>query len=143
MLEFLINFIPDAIFHMLVIVGILGVLASFLLTIIPGPYRILIQAVAITILAFALFFEGALSNQKNWELKIAEAEKHIIELQVQSEKANAELISQLAENEKLIEENKYATRTEIVRIEKVINKECKITPDVIRIHNNATRVVKK
>lgn len=138
MLEFVLNWVPDMVFHLLVIFGILAVIMSFFVPLF-GPYKVLLQAVAIIILSIALFFEGALSNEKNWQYKVAEAEARIAELSIQSEKANVKLVEQLAENERIQEELKYATRTEIVRVEKVINKGCVVAPDAIRVLNSAIK----
>lgn len=138
MLELILNWAPDMVFHLLVILGILAVVTSFFVPMF-GPYKILLQVVTIILLSIALFFEGALSNEKNWQYKVAEAEAHIAELSIQSEQANVKLVEQLAENERIQEELKYATRTEIVRVEKVINKGCTVAPDAIRVLNSAIK----
>jgi hypothetical protein len=135
-MEFLFNFIPNMVFHLIVVFSILGVLLAFTLPI-PNVYKIGIQFLSVLILVFGVYFEGALSNENQWKLKVAEAEKHIAELTIESENANTYLVAQLAENEKLQNEYKYATRTEIVKVEKIINKKCVIDPNVIRIHNSA------
>lgn len=138
MVNFLLHFIPDMVFHLLVVFGILGVIFSFSFPI-PNAYKTTLQAACVLALTFAVFFEGVLFNEKRWAIQVAEAEKRVAELMVESEKVNTQLVSQLAENDRLQLENKYATRTEIVKVEKIINKSCTIDPNVIRIHNAAVR----
>lgn len=140
MLEFVLNWVPNMVFHLLVILGILAVIVSFFTPkLMFGPYETVAQFAAVLILSVGLFFEGALSNERNWQYKIAEAEKHIAELMVESEQANVKLVEQLAENERIQAELQHATRTEIVRVEKVINKGCTVAPDAIRVLNSAIK----
>lgn len=138
MLEFILNWVPNMVFHLLVILGVLAVVTSFFVPIF-GPYETLFQPLAVIILAVGVYFEGALSNEMNWRYKVAEAEAHIAELMAESEQANVKLIEQMAENERILAEMKHATRTEIVKVEKVINKGCSVDSNAIRIHNSAIK----
>lgn len=137
----ILNVLPDFIFHTIVIFGVLGVVASFFFTFVPfiSKYKLPVQIVSIIALVIGIYFEGAISNQNHWELKVAEAEKHVLELQVQSSEANTKLAEQIAENEKLRKDKKYATQTIVTQVVSKYDSNCTLSNAFVRVHNSASQ----
>jgi len=103
--------------------------------------------------------QGGLADNKEWQLKIKEAEAKAAKLEAESARLNTELQAQLAEKEKILSQktktivqyiDRYRDRTilkevpgpERVRVEEVIRyvENCPIPQEFIDIHNNAVRI---
>jgi hypothetical protein len=65
----LLDFLPFWVFHLIVLVGIGGILASKVLTFIPlmNIYKAPIQIAGAVLLIIGLYMEGGISNQEKWE----------------------------------------------------------------------------
>jgi hypothetical protein len=116
----LLNFLPDFVFHLLVIVGVLGVLTSFFFGSMPfvSQYKLPIQIFSIIVLVVGIWFEGAISNNNSWLLKVKELEVKLAQSETQSAKVNTILVENIVEKENIIKDkqneiksaiNKYAT----------------------------------
>ena len=68
------NVLPDWIFHAILIAGVLGLLSTFVLKFIPffKIYELPIQICSILVISIGVWFEGALSNQEAWEERVKE-----------------------------------------------------------------------
>ena len=64
-----IDWLPFWIFHLIVLVGIAGVLASQFFSFVPfiSVYATPIRVLSIVILVFGVYMEGGISNQEKWE----------------------------------------------------------------------------
>ena len=98
----ILNILPDWIFHLIVIIGLLGLLGSFFFGFIPffGRYTLPIKIVSILLLIIGVWFEGGISNNNAWLEKIHALEKKIAEAEIKSAQANTKLVSQIAEKNK-------------------------------------------
>lgn len=137
----ILNFLPDWVFYAVILAGLAGLLATYLLKLIPFPalyvYRTAIRVVSVSIIIISTFMIGAQWNNDKWKEKVEELET---ELKVANEKASLVTIQTVTE---------YKDRTRIIRekgeeIIKIVdrevikfNDECKIPADVISIHNKA------
>lgn len=137
------NFLPDWIFHAILLIGIVGFLGTFLLRFIPffRTYELPIQIFSILVIAIGVWFEGAMSNQAEWEAKVVEMELKVAEAQAKSEKTNTEIVTQVVEKTKVIHEKgktiiNYVDR-EVVKDKEVIKfvENCPIPSVIIRTHN--------
>jgi energy-coupling factor transporter transmembrane protein EcfT len=141
----ILSFLPDWLFHIVVIVGILGVVASFFFSFIPfiSQYKLPIQVISIIILIFGVFFEGAISNNNSWLLKVKEMEKRIAQAETQSAEANGKLISEIAKKQQELNKVQDELKKRIRDNSDTINAECKISNNTIGILNDAAKGTKK
>ena len=135
----IINFLPDFVFHLITIAGVLGLVASFILSFIPfvSQYKIPIQAGSIIALVFGLYFEGAMSNEAVWQARVKELEAKVAQAEVKSAKENVKIVEKIVTKEKVITERadaivKYIDR-EIIKYDE----QCKIPKVFIDAHNKA------
>ena len=137
------NFLPDWIFHAILLLGILGFLGTFLLRFIPffRMYELPIQIFSILVIAIGVWFEGAMSNQAEWEARVIEMELKVAEAEAKSEKTNTEIVTQIVEKTKVIHEKgktiiNYVDR-EVVKDKEVIKfvENCPIPSIIIDAHN--------
>ena len=137
----LLSLLPGIVFDLSVIVGILAIVASFFFSFIPfvSQYKLPIQVVAIALLVFGVFFEGAKINEESWKLKVADAEKKVLELQAQSAEANTKLVEKIAENEKLRKEKKNETTRIITKVVTKYDNKCELSNAFVQLHNSASQ----
>ena len=100
----ILNILPDWIFHLIVIIGLLGLLGSFFFGFIPffGRYTLPIKIVSIVLLIIGVWFEGGISNNNAWLEKVHALEKKVAEAEVKSVQANTALTTTIAQKNKEI-----------------------------------------
>ena len=137
----LLNFVPDIFFHLLLIVGILGLIAGYLLNNIPfiSTNAKTIQVVAILVTVVAVWFEGGISRDKEYREQIAELKVKIAQAEKESAEANTKLVEQLKENEKLRKEKKNATQTIVNQVVSKYDGNCVLSNAFIRVHDSASQ----
>lgn len=140
----LLEFLPNWVFHLIVLVGILGLLIAQFIKVIPfvTQYRLFIQIGSIIVLTFGLYMEGGISNQEKWEARVNKLKAEIIISESKSNEANIKLASAAKEKIKIVKDTQVIIQTRIKEVETKIDAECKISPDVITILNDAARKVK-
>ena len=135
----LLQWLPDWVFHLILLVGLLGLGASFLLKFFPSvaPYKVLIQVVASLMIVLGVYMEGAISNQAWWELRVAEAEKRVAEAEKKAAEANGKIEYIIVEKTKVVEVVDRKTQQQIRELANKMDNSCVITPEVNAIHNQA------
>ena len=137
----ILDWMPSWVFHLTVLIGAGGVLASWVLAFVPfvTMYRLPIQVLSIMILAFGIYAEGGLSNQQKWELRVSETEKKVLIAEAKAEGLTRKLTELILQNEKDIEEITTSNLTQLRNISAKINMQCKVDGDTINILNNAAK----
>lgn len=139
------NFLPNWIFHAILAAGVLGLLSTFVLRFIPffKIYELPIQIFSILVISIGVWFEGALSNQAAWEERVKEMESKVVQAEVKSVEANVEIVTQVVNKTKIIREKgkdiiNYVDR-EVVKNQEVIKfvENCPIPDIIIKTHNAA------
>jgi hypothetical protein len=135
----ILDFLPDAFFHLILIIGITGIIAGFLLSFIPivNQYKLPIQVVSILLFSIGLWYEGGIAKDREWKEKVAELEKKLAIAKAESEKVNTEIITQVVTQKQIIKE-KGKTVIEYVDREVIkYDNTCAIPEVVINAHNAA------
>ena len=137
--------LPDAIIHLTLTLGILGVIAGFLLGFIPfvKKYKLVIQIVSILTMSLGLYLEGGLSDNKEWEARVAEVKVKLAEAEARSAKENVKIVEKVVTKTQVVKERgaeiiKYVDR-EIVKYDTKFapGGECEIPKEFIKAHNDA------
>jgi hypothetical protein len=146
----ILSILPDAAIHIIFILGILGTIAGFVLGFIPfvKTYQFAIQICSIVVLVFAVYLEGGLAENKEWELKVKEMEARVAQAEAQSANKNIEIQEKIVEKTKVIREKgrdviKYIDK-EVVKKEEIIKyiENCPVPKEIIDLHNQATELNK-
>ena len=142
-------FIPDTLLTWVVnivfISGVVGFAASFFFGYVVrwlpsiAPYHLLIQIVSIVLLVCGVYFKGGYSVEMEWRKKVAELEAKIAVAEQQSKDANVKLEETIKEKTKVVKEKQIVIQTKIKEVEKIIDAECKVSPEVIQILNEASK----
>jgi len=141
----LMNFLPNWIFHAVLVVGTLGLIASFILNFIPSfkLYHLPIQIISVLLIAIGVWFEGAMSNQAAWEARVAEMQVKVAESEAKSAETNTKIVTKTVKKLELVRTRgddiiNYVDR-EVVKDREVIKfvENCPIPQIIINTHNAA------
>lgn len=147
---FILSILPDAAIHVIFILGILGTIAGFVLGFIPFVklYQFAIQICSIVVLVFAVYLEGGLAENKEWERKVKEMEAKVAQAEAESANKNIEIQEKIVEKTKIIREKgkdiiKYIDK-EVIKKEEVIKyiENCTVPKEIIDLHNQAAELNK-
>jgi|APCry1669188970_1035186.scaffolds.fasta_scaffold13052_4 hypothetical protein len=138
---FILQFIPDFVFHLILLAGLLGLAASFVLSYIPfiSQYRLPIQIAASILIVIGVYMEGAISNNAEWEARVAELKLQVAKAEADSANANTKLTEALANNQAKITVTQETTKKAIQKSATVINQTCKINDISIKLYNQAVK----
>ena len=141
---FLLDFLPSWIFHLIVLVGVGGILASTVLKFIPfiSNYNLPIQVGSVILLAFGLYMSGGIANQEKWEARIKELEAKIAVAEQQSITANVALEAKLKEKQQVIKQKEYIIQEKITKVKEQIDAECKVPQAAVDLLNEAAEARK-
>ena len=141
----MLSFIPDWFWTLVLISGIVGTLATWVLKFIPfvSTYRLPIQVASIIALVVGVYFQGVIANEAKWQDKIADLQKQIAEAEVKSKETNVVVQEKIVTKTKIIKEKgkdivNYIDR-EVVKKEEIIKyiEQCPVPKEIIDLHNQA------
>lgn len=137
----LLSWLPDFVFHLLLLVGLLGLAASFVLTFIPfvSQYKLPIQVGSIIAIIVAVWFEGGIANEDKWQARVKELELKVAKAETESAEANGKLSKQLAAKDKEIALAQAELKNRIKAGAAAMDAVCKIPADVVSILNDAAK----
>lgn len=135
----ILSVLPDWVIHLILIAGILGILAGFVLNFIPAikPYKFAVQVCSILVMSLGVYLEGGLADYDAWQLKIKEVEAKLAEVQATSQKENVRIVTKVVKQLELVripgsEVVKYVDR-EVVKYDNT----CPVPAPVVKAHNAA------
>jgi len=101
----ILSFLPDWIFHAVVIAGFLAVILGTFLKTIPiiNKYALLLKIVGYFVLALGIFLEGGIHTERIWQARVKEVEAKLAIAEQQSKEENVKIV------------NKVVTKTQIIR----------------------------
>jgi 5-bromo-4-chloroindolyl phosphate hydrolysis protein len=131
------SYLPEWVFTLGVLAGIVGILISWVLSFIPFvvTYRLVIQVVSVCILAVSLFFSGAEMNESAWTEKNLEADLAATKLELEAERRNIKIETKIVTQIKEIQNTVFVNGEKIIEIEKELNTQCKPTAAAINLLN--------
>lgn len=137
----ILDFIPEALVHFLVLAGAIGTIAGFLLGFLPfiATYRTVIQVVSILVLTLGIYMEGGLANQQKWKIKEAEMNAEMEKLRANAAKINTEVVTKIVKQKQIIKEKGETVIQYIDREVVKYDKSCPIPSSVIVAHNAAAK----
>ena len=135
----ILNLLPDWIFHLIVLAGVLGLLASFFFGFIPfvSKYTLPIKIASMVLLVIGIWFEGGISNNNAWLERVRELEKKIAEAQVKSAEENTKLVSEIAKKNKEIAAVQTTLKKKIKEVSSILDSQCKVPEEAINVLNES------
>ena len=134
----LLNFLPNYIFHILSLIGLIGLIVTLLP--LPILYKSSIQIISIAILTFAIYMEGAISNQAEWKAKVAALQVEIAKKETISANITTEVITKYVDRIKIVKEKGNVIIKEIpTYITKTDDAKCVVPNGFVVLHDSASR----
>jgi hypothetical protein len=144
----LLSFLPDSfllwIINIILLAGLVGTLSSFFIKFIPPlmPYASGIKIIGIVLLVVGVWFRGGYDVEMEWRKRVADLEAKIAIAEEKSKDTNTKIQTKIVEKVKVVKENTVVYRDRIKEVEKLIDKDCKVAPEAIDIHNAAAKNAK-
>ena len=137
----ILKFVPDWIFYIILLVGLAGLAASFVLKFIPlvSQYKIPIQVISGILIVFGVYMAGAISNEAAWQARVTELQLKIAQAETQSAEANGQLTSKLIRKEQEITQAQQQLKTRIQQNAVQMDAVCTVPRTAIDILNDAAR----
>ena len=141
----ILQFLPNWIFYLLLFAGIVGyLLSNTLLKLLP--YSDVIKIASIFGIIFGIFMVGAIHDNDAWLQKVSELEKKVLELEIKSAEANTKLVQKVIVKKQIVKERgddiiKYIDR-EVVKDNEVVKyiEHCpKLPNEIVNTLNKAAK----
>jgi len=139
---FLLNFVPDFIFHIIAIVGILLTVGAIAFGQIPfiGTYNIPINILGVVLIIFGFYMEGGISNQEKWEAKVAEVKLEMAKKDAASAEASTKVVTKYITKVEVVKEKGDAIIKEIPKyICQDADAKCPVPNGFVVLHDSASR----
>ena len=137
----ILQWLPDWIFYGILVLGLLGFAATYLMRFLPIPglyvHRTAIQIVSVVLVVIGTYMSGAISNEEAWRARVLEMEAKVAEAEAKAAKENVRIVEKVVYKTQVIKEKsdeivKYIDR-EIVKYDS----KCEIPKEVVTVINNA------
>ncbi len=135
----LLNFLPDWIFHFILLAGIGGLIASYLMKFIPFVYmyKTPIQLISVVAIVGSTFMIGAAWNDQAWRERVAEMEQKVAAAEVKSVEENVKIVTKIVKKIEIVRTRgediiKYVDK-EVVKY----NDRCEIPDEFVKVLNDA------
>jgi len=128
--------------HAALIAGVIGTFFGSIVARIPiiNSYGAIVKTIALPLLIIAIFAEGYLFASKSW---IEEAKKFEAKVKVAEQQAkdvNVKLGQALTDKNNSIKQQQVVIQEKIKEVQVKVNAECKISPEVVKLLNDAAKV---
>jgi len=137
----ILNFLPDWIFHALLIVGVLGIIASMFLKQFPiiSKYQTPIWLLGIVLVVVGVWFSGGIAKDREYQQQIAELQVKIAESEKRAIEANAQIEYVYRDRIQVVEKIRYKVISAIRESSGKIDANCQVVPEALEILNQAAR----
>ena len=137
----ILQFLPDWIFHLILLAGLAGLAASFVLKFIPfvAQDRLPIQAAGLILTVLGIWFEGAMSNEAAWQARVKEMELKVAAAETKSAEANLKLTNKLNEQTQKAKDTRNENKQYLTQYAKDLDSQCRLPNAVVLLHNRASQ----
>ncbi len=99
----------------------------------------LLQIVGLVLLIVGVYFKGGVGVELEWRERVRIAEEKVRIAEEKSKEVNTVIQKVYVDKIKTVKDTQIVVQEKIVEKEKIIDAECKVTKDVIDIHNQAAK----
>jgi 4-hydroxyphenylpyruvate dioxygenase-like putative hemolysin len=137
----ILQFLPNWIFYLLLFAGVVGFLAAHFIKVLPQVE--LVQVASAVAVIFSCYMIGAIANNDAWLARVKELEVKVAEAEAKSATTNTEIVQKTLVKTQVVRERgqdivKYVDR-EVVKFDT----NCTIPQEFVTAHNRAAEAPKK
>lgn len=142
----ILEWLPNWIFYVILLMGLVGFLITYLLKFIPIPalymYRTPIQLVSVIFMVIGVYMSGSIANNEAWEAKVKEVQAKLAEAEAQSAKETIKIVEKVVVQEKIIRQRGQDIVTYVDREVVKYDNKCEIPPPFVDALNKAAEGAK-
>lgn len=142
----ILEWLPSWIFYLILIIGLIGFLITYLLKFIPIPalymYRTPIQIVSMILIVYGVYMAGSIANNEAWEAKVKEVQTKLAEAEAEAAKETIKIVEKVVVQEKIVRQRGQDIVKVVEREVVKYDNKCEIPPPFIDLHNQATEGIK-
>ena len=146
----MLSFVPDSLLFYIVngilIAGAIGTFLTFFILHrvvrwLPAiaPYHLILQIISIVLLVAGVYLKGGYGVEMEWREKLRIAEERARAAEEQAKVVNEKVVTVYKDKIKIVTDTKFVIQEKIKEVEKIIDKECKVAPEAVDIHNAAAK----
>ena len=135
----ILSYLPTWIFYAIAVLGILGVISSYVLGMVPliNQYKLPLQVVSIVVIAFGVFIIGGVENELSWQAKVKELEAQVAVATAKSNETNTIVQQKVITKIQIVKQQVEVIKKEIEVQKEYINTDCKVNATAVDLYNKA------
>ena len=135
----ILNVLPDYVFHIITIIGVLGIIFAPFMGVIPfvSKYKLPVQLISMIILLFGAFMEGAILSENAWQSKVKELEVKLAKAEAESQKENVKIVEKIVTKTRIIREREQQINQYIDSELTKYDSQCMIPKEFVKVHNDS------
>ena len=135
----ILSYLPTWIFYAITVIGILGLISSYVLGMIPliTQYKLPLQIISVVVIAFGVFIIGGVENELSWQAKGKELEAQVAIATAKSNETNTIVQQKVITKIQIVKQQVEVVKKEIEIQKEYINADCKVSPIAIDLYNKA------
>jgi hypothetical protein len=142
----ILKWLPDWIFYVILLAGVIGYLATYLIKYIPVPfvymYKTPIQLGSIAAIVIGTFMTGAIYDNNAWLDRVHEMEAKVAKAEQESKEANTKIDNKTQETKTKIVEKQVLIKQYVDREVTKYDNQCIIPKEFIKALNDAAEAPK-
>lgn len=142
----ILKWLPDWIFYVTLLAGVIGYLATYLIKYIPVPfvymYKTPIQLGSIAAIVIGTFMTGAIYDNNAWLDRVHEMEAKVAKAEQESKEANTKIDNKTQETKTKIVEKQVLIKQYVDREVTKYDNQCIIPKEFIKALNDAAEAPK-
>jgi hypothetical protein len=138
----ILDWLPFWIFHLTVLVGLVGLAASLVLKFVPfiSTYQLPIQVASIAVLVFGVYMEGGIATQEKWEARVAEVKLEMVKKETASAEVTTKVVTKYINKVQIVKEKGNEIIKQVpVYITKDADAKCDVPTGFVVLHDSASR----
>ena len=140
-MSWLIDFLPEWVFHVVIFLGIGSLIASAILKRLPTlyTYSFITYLTGLFLIVSGVWFEGALIEKSNWEEKVKELETKAQVAEAKSQQVNTVIETKIVERVKIVKDTKNANKETAKLIARQLDDRCVVPESTVMLINSASQ----
>lgn len=140
----ILNWLPDFIVHLILLLGITGIILSYFVKFIPllSTYKIPMQMVGFALAIIGVWLEGGIAKDKEFREQIESANKRAQIAEEKAAAATAQVKYVFLDKVKTVKDVQVIVQERIRDVSVKIDENCKVIPEVVDIHNQSAKNTK-
>jgi hypothetical protein len=135
----ILKFLPDWIFYLILVLGLIGpILSRFL----PPLYKPVVQLVSIAMIVFGTFMSGAIYDNNSWVERVDEMKAKVAEAETKGKEETVRVETKVVTKTQVIKQKAQIVKQYIDREITKYDNQCVIPQEFIKAHNDAAEAPK-